>query len=120
LVEFLKVLACHRHDLWISRVVAGNAIHGRVGYRRLVGLAPIAELVSRQARPCDENFMNTCQCSCYLAKSTGCVVGFALVLMVAARLNALGLHMVMVKQHDVGFLVIDPNNGVKSSHSVLS
>jgi hypothetical protein len=47
-------------------------------------------------------------------------VGFALVLMVAARLNALGLHMVMVKQHDVGFLVIDPNNGVKSSHSVLS
>jgi hypothetical protein len=47
-------------------------------------------------------------------------MGFALVFMVASRLDALGLHMVMVKLHDVGFLVIDPHDGVKSRHGGLS
>ena len=64
--------------------------------------------------------MHACQCSCHLAKQTDRFMGFALVLMVAARLDALGLHMVMVKLHDVGFLVIDPNDGVKSRHDGLS
>jgi hypothetical protein len=43
-----------------------------------------------------------------------------LVRVVAARVDALGLHVFAVKHHNVGFLVVYPDNGVKSAHGGLS
>jgi hypothetical protein len=39
-----------------------------------------------------------------------------LVFVVTARANALGFHMRFVEHGDMGFGVIDPDNGVKSRH----
>jgi hypothetical protein len=46
-------------------------------------------------------------------------VGLALVLVMAARFNALALHVFTVKHQHVGFLVVHPNNGVKSAHVIF-
>jgi hypothetical protein len=42
------------------------------------------------------------------------------VLVVAARFDALAFHVLAVKHQHVGFLVVHPNNSVKSGHVLLS
>jgi hypothetical protein len=44
------------------------------------------------------------------------VIGLALVFVVAARMDALGFNVLTVKHDHMGFLVIHPDNGVKSTH----
>ena len=44
----------------------------------------------------------------------------ALVTVVAARMNALRLHMLAVKHQHMGFFVVYPDDGVKSGHGVFS
>ena len=44
------------------------------------------------------------------------VTGLALVFVVAARLDALGFNVLTVKHDHMGFLVVYPDDGVKSTH----
>jgi hypothetical protein len=48
------------------------------------------------------------------------VFGLAAVLVVGARLDALGLHVFAVEHDHVGFGMIHPDDGVKSAHAMLS
>jgi len=52
----------------------------------------------------------------HLGIKGGGVVSLALVLVVAAGLDALCLNMFTVEHEHMGFLVIDPDHGVKSTH----
>ena len=60
--------------------------------------------------------MHTGQGDRNIGKQRLAIVRLALVLVVAAGVDALGTHVLTVKHHDVGFLVIDPDNRVKSGH----
>ena len=79
--------------------------------------APLAELGARQAGAGQQHFMRTCKRAGNLGKEGAVVIGLALVLVVAARLDPLGLHMLAVKHHHMGFGMIHPDNGVKTAHA---
>ena len=51
-----------------------------------------------------------------LGNAQGETTGFALVFVVAARMDALGFIVLTVKHDHMGILVIHPDNGVKSTH----
>jgi hypothetical protein len=60
--------------------------------------------------------MRSLQGLCNRMKELGAVFTFALVLVVAARLDALRLNMLPVKHQDVGLRLVHPDKGVKSAH----
>ncbi len=77
---------------------------------------PVAELVAYQARASQQNFTRVGQGLGDVSKESGEVVGFPLVLVVAAGLDALGLGMLAVEHHHVGFGLVHPDYCVKSAH----
>jgi hypothetical protein len=64
--------------------------------------------------------MATAQGLSNVGKESRVVVGLAAVLVVAARLDPLGLDMLAVKHDHMGFGMIHPDDGVKSAHEMLS
>jgi hypothetical protein len=78
--------------------------------------APVAKLLTRQAGAGQQDFFATHQGVGHVAEQGAQVDPFALVFVVTARANALGFHMRFVEHGDMGFGVIDPDNGVKSRH----
>ena len=52
----------------------------------------------------------------YLDVKGSSVTGFALVFVVAARMDALGFYVLTVKHEHMGFLVVHPDDGVTVRH----
>jgi uncharacterized membrane protein len=52
----------------------------------------------------------------YFGVKGSSVTGFTLVFVVAARMDALGFNVLTVKHHNMGFLVVHTDHGVKSTH----
>jgi hypothetical protein len=60
--------------------------------------------------------VGACEGFGHLGVKGSSVTGFALVFVVAARMDALGFNVLTVKHDHMGILVIHPDNGVKSTH----
>lgn len=101
-------------------MVCWNRIDDHLGNRGLMLDAPVTELGARQAGAGQQYFMAAEQSVADVGEEHRIVFSLALVLVVAAGFDALGLHMLTVKHDYVGFRMIHPDNGVKSIHEMLS
>jgi hypothetical protein len=63
-------------------------------------------MIPRQPGAGQQDLMHTVQCGGHSGKHFSCIGRLALVLVVAARLDALGLNVFAVKHQYMGFLVV--------------
>ena len=115
-VKFLEILLGHGRELRVRGVIAGDAVDDNCGGASLVGCAPVAEFVARQAWARQQHFACAHQRFDHLGVKGSRVTGLALVFVVAASLDALGLNVLMVKHDHMGFLMVQPDHSVKSAH----
>ena len=80
---------------------------------------PIAQLIPNQPWASQQHLVHILQSLGYVSEHLRCIVRFPLVVMVTARLDALRLNVFAVKHQNVGFLLVNPNNGVKSGHYIF-
>ena len=75
--------------------------------------------VRRQAGTGQQHFVGAGERGGDVSKEDGVVGGLALVLVMAARLDALGLHMFAVEHHDMGFAMVHPDDGVECAQRAI-
>ena len=97
-------------------MVGGHRVHHYGGHGRMVFGGPVAELIANQARAGQQHLAGVGQGLRHFGKKRREVLGLALVLVVAAGLDALGLGVFAVEHHHMGFGLVHPDNGVKSAH----
>jgi hypothetical protein len=97
-------------------VIAGDAVNDGCSGAFLVDCAPIAEFVACQAWARQQHFPCARQRFGHFGVKGRRVTALALVFVVAARQDALGIYMLTIKHDHMGFLVVHPDYGVKSAH----